>query len=250
MLTAPTAPVQFRLGTPPPGSLRRGCFINRQKAGDHMGADVKCEIRNLDDLLKKIKGNKKNAEKMMKRLTSDARKRVPGWVATEVTKVYGVKKGEITGKKLGTMTIRGNTFKALKFHYSGRLLTPTHFGMSPTAPKPGGGYTLKATFIKGQRTTMGKVKKLSQKQRKVLAKNFSRSGTQNSDHSPIMLMRANGGHYLPFQRVSARRNDIEAIKTISLPQMVSNEKTKEPIHTAINDGLQKRIDHYASMFNK
>jgi hypothetical protein len=200
-----------------------------------------------EKLKKQMAGLKNAPTKVMKSLTSDARKRVPGWVATEVTKVYGIKKSEITGQKVGTIKTVGNGFKDLKFIYGGRLLTPTHFSMSPKAPKEGG-YTLKATVIKGQRSTLGKVKKLTKKQRAALGKNFTRTGTQNSDHSPIMLMRANGGHYLPFQRKSQNRKDIKAIKQISLPQMVSSDRTEQGIQRAINEGLGKRLEHHLSRY--
>lgn len=210
---------------------------------------VKCEIKNYKALKKQIEDMKKAPRQVLKALTSDAIKRVPGWVTTEVTKVYGVKKGEITGKKIGTVQVKGESFDQVKVIYKGRVLTPTHFSMSPTAPKPDrGSYTLKATVIKGERKELGKVKKLTKKQRAAMAKNFTRSGTQTSDHSPIMLMRANGGHYLPFQRKSTNRKDIEAIKTVSLPQMVSSERTEAGIQTAINDGLQKRLDHHMKRY--
>jgi hypothetical protein len=191
---------------------------------------------------------KKAPRQVMKNVTADAKKRVPGWVAAEVTKVYGVKKGDITGQKIGRVKPEGNSFKEARIVYTGRVLTPTHFNMSPKVPNPGGGYTLKATIVKGQRTTLGKVKKLTKKQRAALGKNFTGTGTRNSDHSPIMLMRANGGQYLPFQRKSVNRKDIDAIKTISLPQMVSSQRTEEGIRRGINEGLGKRLEHHMNRF--
>ena len=209
---------------------------------------VRCEIREYNLLQKKLDQMREAPTKVLKSITAEAKKRVPGWVATEVAKTYGIKKGEITGNKVGKVTAKGKDIKKVKVIYTGRLLTPTHFSMSPKAPKEGGGYTLKATIIKGQRTTLGKVKKLTKKQKKALIKNFTRSGTQRSDHSPVMLMRANGGQYLPFQRKSLDRKNIEAVKTISLPQMVSSERTKEGIQKAINEGLGKRLDHYMERY--
>ena len=200
-------------------------------------SDYKKIKKQMDDL-------KKAPTKVMKSLTSDAVKRVPGWVATEATKVYGIKKSEITGKKVGSMKVAGNGFKDLKFIYAGRMLTPTHFSMSPKAPKEGN-YTLKYKVVD---KTQSKVKKLTKKQRKDLGKNFTRSGTRTSDHSPIMLMRANGGQYLPFQRKSTNRRNIEAIKVISLPQMVDSERTKEGIDRAINEGLGKRLEHHMNRY--
>lgn len=212
---------------------------------------VTCQIKNYKTLRKQIEDMKKAPRKVLTALTSDAKKRVPGWVATEVSKVYGVKKSDISSKKIGTVKADGSSFENVKVIYKGRMLTHTHFSMNPKAPKPDrGSYTLKATIIKGERSTLGKVKKLTKKQRAAMAKNFTRSGTQKSDHSPIMLMRANGGQYLPFQRVSKNRNDVVVRKTVSLPQMVSSERTHEGIQTAINDGLGKRLDHHMKRYMK
>ena len=57
-----------------------------------------------------------------------------------------------------------------------------------------------------------------------------------------------GTNYIPFQRKSVRRNDVEAIKTVSLPQMVSSERTHDGIQTAINEGLSKRLEHHMKRF--
>jgi hypothetical protein len=209
---------------------------------------VTCEIKNYKLVKKKIDDIQKAPRKVMTSLTNEAKKRVPGWVAAEVVKEYGIKKGEITGQKIGTVKPQGESFKEVRVVYTGRMLTHTHFNMSPKAPNPGGAYTLKATIVKGQRSTLGKVKKLTKKQRAALTKNFSGTGARNSDHSPIMLMRANGGHYLPFQRVSQDRGDIVVRKAISLPQMVSSKRTEEGIQRAINENLGKRLDHYMNRY--
>ena len=209
---------------------------------------VRFEIKDYKTVKKQIENMKDAPQKVMKALTSDIKTRAPGWVSTEVTKTYGIKKSDISGRKVGTVTVKGNDARNVKIVYTGRPLTHTHFSMSPKVPKEGGGYTLKATVIKGQRKTIGNVKKLTKKQRAALAKNFTGSGSKSSDHSPIMLMRANGGQYLPFQRVSKNRNDIEIKKTVSLPQMVSSERTHDDIQQAINEGLGKRLEHHMNRY--
>lgn len=214
---------------------------------------VRIGIDNYRALKKQIDDSKKAPGKVMRALMSDAVKRVPGWVASEVTEDYGIKKGDITKQKAGSIRIVGSSLSSLKFIFAGRVLTPTHFNMSPKSPNPGGSYTLKATIVKGQRSTLGKVKKLTKKQRAALGKNFTRSGTQSSDHSPIMLMhtgnkQADGTNYIPFQRKSTDRKDIVAIKTVSLPQMVSSERTRDDIHRVINEGLQKRLEHHMNRY--
>lgn len=210
---------------------------------------VTCEIKDYKILQKKLEDMKQAPSKVINRTLSDVKKRAPSWVAAEVVKVYGVKKSEINGNQLGKVTVEGDTIKNVKIRYKGRMLTHTHFGMTPKTPGPNA-YTLKATIIKGQRSTLGKVKKLTKKQRAALIKNLTRSGTQKSDHSPIMLMQANGGHYLPFQRVSQDRNDVVVRKAISLPQMVSSERAAPNITKAINENLGKRLAHHMKLLEK
>ena len=241
MLTVPAAPVQFRLGN-----------IQAYLKGGIIVSYVRCQIKGYKNLMKRLNGTKKAPQKVMRALMSDARKRVPGWVSTEVTKVYGVKKADVPNK-IGSLKVVGDNIKDLKFIYSGRKLTPAHFNMSPQAPNPGGGYTLKATILRGKRSTLGKVKKLTKKQRASMAKNFTRSGSQKSSKSPIMLMhtgntQAGGVNYIPFQRVSKDRKDVIAIKPTSLKQMIENKKTAEGISKAINEGLGKRLDHYMNRY--
>lgn len=220
-------------------------------------ATVQAGIRQYKQAIKELESLQDKSRLVLKRVMADVRDRVPGWVATEVTKVYGIKKAEITpgkkgtGKKLaGQIQLRGETVDTAQIVYTGRLLTPTHFNMTPKSPPDGKGYTLKAEILKGSKATMGKVKKLSKKQRAALAKNFTRSGSQSSPSSPIMLLSNKGGGYIPFQRVSQRRNDLEVIKTISVPQMVSSDRTRDQIRAAINEGLEKRLENHMKLLRK
>ena len=215
---------------------------------------VTCQIRNYKALQKQIENMKKAPQKVIDRTLSDMKTRVPTWIAAEVSKTYGVKKAEVNNGTLGKMKVEGNTVKEIKIKYTGRVLTPTHFGMTPKAPGQNA-YTLKATIIRGEKKTLGNVKKLTKKQRAALGKNFTRSGSKNSDHSPIMLMhtgnmQAGGTNYIPFQRKSTRRDNVEAIKTLSLPQMVSSERAAPNITKAINEGLQKRLDQHLKLLEK
>lgn len=208
---------------------------------------VRCEIKGYNEIKKQMKALEKAPAKVMNSLTNEAKKRVPGWVASEVAKEYGIKKSEITGQTIGRVRAEGDNLTNVRIVYTGRVLTPTHFNMSPKEPNPGGAYTLKATIVKGQRTTLGKVKKLTKKQRAALGKNFTRTGERTSDHSPIMLM-PTGSTYIPFQRKSENRKDVQAIKTLSLPQMVGSKRTEEGIQKAISENLGKRLDHYMNRY--
>lgn len=148
---------------------------------------ITVEVKDMKKLQKQIKKIEAAPQKVINSTIGDMKKRVSPWIAAEVSKTYGIKKAKITGQKVGSVRVRGNRLDDVQITYTGRVLTPTHFSMSPTAPKQGGSYTLKATVIKGQRSTLGKVKKLTKKQRAALGKNFRKEGTRSSDHSPTRL---------------------------------------------------------------
>ena len=174
-------------------------------------------------------------------------------MAAEVVKTYNIKKAELMPGKssVGKVKILGDGVENLSILYSGRVLTPTHFRMTPKVPKES--YTLKAEVLKGQKTTLGKVKKLTKAQRKKLALNLRKQGQRNSETSPIMLMHtgntAEGGtNYTPFQRRGFNRKDIVAIKTVSMPQMVSNKKVEEAVNNSLQENIGKRLDHYLNRY--
>ena len=62
--------------------------------------------------------------------------------------------------------------------------------------------------------------------------------------------RADGTSYIPFQRKSTDRKDIQAIKTVSVPQMIDSERTAPNITKAINENLGKRLDHHMKLLDK
>lgn len=223
-----------------------------------MGGFKRKTFAKVDDVIAEIEQMKKAPEKVVKRTVADFKKRGPSWVAQEVVKTYNIKKSEImpaktesAAKAAGTVKVEGKTLAGVQLIYRGRVLTPTHFGMTPKAPKQS--YTLKVQVKKGEKKTLGQVKKLTKKQRKNIGKNLTQQGTRNSPKSPIMLMgtgntKVDGVNYIPFQRQSQNRKDIKAIKTVSLPQMVSNPKVDENIRQSVNEKLGKRFNHYCEQY--
>ena len=93
------------------------------------------------------------------------------------------------------------------------------------------------------------------KQKKNIGKNFRKQGKQNSAASPIMLLhtgnRQEGGtSYIPFQRMSQRRSDLEVRKTISMPQMVSSKRVEKKIDDVLSKNIGKRLDQHMSRYMK
>lgn len=206
------------------------------------------------EILAGMKELERNGRKAIESTMKDIRKRGPTWIAKGVAEEYNIKAGEVTGGKLVSMSVRGGGLGDLTFHYKGRMLTPTHFSMSPKAPKPGA-YTLKTTILKGKRATLGKVKKLTKKQRQNIGRNFRRQGTRNSPESPPMLAytgnkKLGGTNYIPFQRTKQPGVFDKVIKTISVPQMIKDGsgEMKPAVKRQLNENIEKRFVHYISRY--
>ena len=220
---------------------------------------VKCGIKNYKQLVKELEGLKSAPQKVIDRTLSDVRDRGPGWIAQGITERYGIKKQDITSGKVGTLKIKNSGHNTLQLVYSGRRLTPARFSMSPKSPKPNrGGYTLKASVLKGDRKTIGKIRKLTKKQWANIGRNFRHQGTQNSPQSPWMLQptgnkKADGINYIPFQRTAQPGEFRTVMRTVSLPQMVTQGKDgplRPEVEARFTEGLAKRLEHHSKLLEK
>ena len=198
------------------------------------------------EIVKKLHKLKGGGEKAITRTVSDFTTRAPGWVSKGIREHYGVDTAAIKDagpkKKRGGTSVKvaGITVDGASLTYKGRTLTPTHFKQSPKArptaqqSKPvripgqaiaGAGdvamirppkkYKVKATIIKGQRVSLP-------------------AGT--------FIAEGNGGVALPFQRTSDSRMPIEAVRTLSVPQMIDG-RARDTINETINTQLDKRFEH-------
>lgn len=197
------------------------------------------------EALAELKEIEKKSQRAMERTMKDIRSRGPAWIAKGITKDYSITSAQV--KNLSKLRVTGSGVSDLTFTYTGRMLSPTHFKMAPTAPKPGA-YTIKASIVRGRRSTIGKVKKLTKKQRANIGRNFARKGTRNSPSSPPMLVhsKAKGGaSYLPLIRTKQPGRPEKAVKVISVPQMIQTKDgtVKASVKKELNDGIRKRFDH-------
>lgn len=199
------------------------------------------------DIVKKLQKLRDGGEVAIKRTVSDFATRGPGWVSKGIREHYGVDAAAI--KEAAKRPSRGHTsirvagisVDGATLEYKGRTLTPLHFKMSPKqAPttkqknpiripgqliaagspvamvRPPKKYTVRATIIKGSRVAM-------------------KQGT--------FIASGNGGSTLPFQRTGEGRTPIEAVRTLSVPQMISG-RAKETIEELIGTNLEKRFEHH------
>lgn len=199
------------------------------------------------DIVKKLQKLRDGGEVAIKRTVSDFATRGPGWVSKGIREHYGVDAAAI--KEAAKRPSRGHTsirvagisVDGATLEYKGRTLTPLHFKMSPKQapttkqknpiripgqliaagspvamvrpPKP---YTVKATIIKGQRSAMS---------------------------SDTFLTAGRGGVVLPYQKSGDDRKPIEAVRTLSVPQMIDG-RARETIEQTINTKLGERFNHH------
>lgn len=204
---------------------------------------ISAQLSNLHQLVADLEAIENGGKKAISNTIKDVKARAPGWIAQEVTAVYNIKKSEITPsgsgkpkKMAGNVSVSGETIEELTITYSGRLLTPVHFGMTPKAPPRGKSYTLKAQVLKGQKKVVGRYL------------NTRTPGGPYSERSHNILMgtgntKAGGVSAIPFQRMSRTRTDIKKFTTISVPSMITSERTNEKIMTRLQEETAKRLQH-------
>ena len=207
------------------------------------GGSISIQIENLRQLVADVQAIEAGGRKAISSTVKDVKARAPGWIAQEVTAVYNIKKGEITPssggkpkKMAGSVSVSGETIEELTIAYSGRLLTPVHFGMTPKTAPPGKSYTLRMQVVKGQKKVIGRYL------------NTRTPGGPYSERSHNILMgtgntKAGGVSAIPFQRMSRTRTDIKKFTTISVPSMITSERTNEKILKRLQDETAKRLQH-------
>lgn len=205
---------------------------------------ISAQLSNLHQLVADLEAIENGGKKAISNTIKDVKARAPGWIAQEVTAVYNIKKSEITPsgsgkpkKMAGSVNVSGETIEELTITYSGRMLTPVHFGMTPKTAPPGKSYTLRMQVVKGQKKVIGRYL------------NTRTPGGPYSERSHNILMgtgntKAGGVSAIPFQRMSRTRTDIKKFTTISVPSMITSERTNEAIMLRLNTETSKRLEHH------
>ncbi|MBQ9229067.1 MAG: hypothetical protein IJ680_01265 [Paludibacteraceae bacterium] len=204
-------------------------------------------IKNLEQVQAESKDIQKKAEKAVKRTVSDFKSRAPAWISAAVVEEYGIKKSDVKDaisgkKKAGSINVGGIVVDNVAIEYRGRPLTPTHFKMRPTKPParrvkdfrrvPGSGV--------GEGSKVAMVKPPAPY--KITAE--IKKGKRVQLSADAFLGSNKGAGNIPFQRTGTGRTPIKSIKTVSVPQMVTNEKVAEKITENINENLGKRLQYH------
>lgn len=259
-----TEPKQNNEPLPPRENPRRYFYTKNQKgwahmsnlfysgSGRHTSGAFTVTMKDGAKLAKQIAKLENGGKAAIQRTVSDFNSRAPAWVSKGIRQHYGVDTAAIKSagpqKKRGAthINVAGVSVDGATLEYKGRTLTPTHFKMSPksrptkrrrtpilipgqmlnSSPevgtvRPPAPYQITAQIIKGQRARL-------------------------PDNT---FMGAGKVPTIPFQRTGSGRGPLEAVHTLSVPQMIDG-RAKETIETMISEGLEKRFAHHVQQAMK
>ena len=180
---------------------------------------------------------------------NDFTSRAPAWVSKGIREHYGVDTAAINEagpkKKKGAshISVAGVSVAGASLEYKGRTLTPTHFKMSPKSRPTT--QQAKQIRVPGQAiaTAKGSPVAMVRPPKKYTVKATILKGGRASMSPGTFVAAGNGGSVLPFQRTAEGRTPIEAVRTLSVPQMISG-RAKDTIEELIAANLEKRFEHY------
>lgn len=206
-------------------------------------------------LAKQIQKLEKGGETAIKRTVSDFTTRAPAWVSKGIRQHYGVdtaaikEAGPKTKKGATSIKVSGISVDGATLEYKGRTLTPTHFKMSPKV-RPSG-QQAKQIRVPGQAiaTAKGSPVAMIRPPKKYTVKATILKGGRASMKPGTFIASGNGGATLPFQRTDEGRTPIEAVRTLSVPQMISG-KAKHTIEETISTKLAERFKHHVQQAMK
>ena len=205
------------------------------------------------DLVKRLRRLENGGSVAIQRTVSDFATRAPAWVSKGIREHYGVDAAAIkdAAKKPSrgktTIKVSGITVDGVTLNYKGRLLTPTHFGMSPK--KTPDAQQKAPLRIPGQAIADGSPVAMVQPPKKYAVKATIIKGKRTSLPSGTFIAAGNGGVMLPFQRKGEARMPIEAVRTLSVPQMIDG-RARQTIEQIISEKLGERFEHHIKQATK
>ena len=213
------------------------------------------EVQNLEEILSGLNKRKEYVAKAVNSTCRDFKSRGPGWISKAVTQEYTIKASEVKGAlkgshNVGVISLGGVRLDDIRLEYSGRVLTLSHFRYTPKAPATLG---KKRGLIPGQATANGQPVVWAYQRKKKAIKVEVHKGDKKIlggryDTTPFIAS-MKGSPSMPFQRRSDTRTDVESFRSVSVPQMITNEKVTKDINDRINDGLSKRLQHHLERYS-
>lgn len=209
-----------------------------------MSQTIYANTKQLDQISELLGGFPKDASIIMNRVLSRAADTVRVETGRQIPKVFGAPQKEIksalSSKQRKVKTIMGASGEgSVSVEVLGRPLTMPRFRHTPASP-PG-------TTKKGKRRVF-RVKAMISRESGM--KTISPVHGLDGKNKPVFLMpskRDNGGvSYLFAYRTGTRKGKkekLKVIRTLSIPQMVTNEQVGPVIIDKVNQTVFKRLTH-------
>lgn len=229
-------------------------------------AVVEFQLHDIGELLSFIEEQGEVGKKAVSYTIKDIKSRAPGWVASEVSSVYNIKKTEIIparteesrNKKAVSVYASGSTLETVSIVYRGRTLTPIHFSMTPKKPsrQKVGRRAIPGEYIKfGNRTYGAKAIGLAPIYKKYIISYEVRKGSRRiiegkkNLQTPFLApVEAGSNKYIVFQRKGESRTDMYSLRTVSVPQMLGNKQVREKIEKRVYDTTEQRLQYHVNRF--
>lgn len=218
---------------------------------------ISAQLSNLQQLVADLEAIENGGKKAIKNTVNDMKARAPGWISDEVRKQYNIKKSEIMpakkgeGGKAANIRVSGETIETMTLIYTGNPLTPLHFSMTPKRPAaltdkkraiPGEGVNAKGGAALN--VAMARVRKKYSITLQI--KKGKKERLRGKYGTPPFIAPAASGSatMIPFQRSPAGKYPVTAIHTLSVPQMITSDRTNEAIMLRLNTETSKRLEHH------
>ena len=221
-----------------------GLFYTGQSRRTSGSFTVTCS--GAEDIVKRLNKLENGGQTAIKKTVNDFMSRAPAWVSKGIREHYGVDTAAINEAKQqprrgqSSIQVAGVQVDSASLVYKGRTLTPTHFKMSPKKqPKR---KDRRRILIPGQAlrnpTEVANIRPPYPYQitaQIILGK--------KSNLPPGSFIGDGKAPAIPFQRTGSGRMPLEAIHTLSVPQMIDG-RAKETIETMISQGLEQRFENH------
>lgn len=225
---------------------------------------VEFQLHGIEELLTWVEKQGKAGEKAVSYTIKDIKSRAPGWIATETSKVYNIKKSEITparteesrSKKAVSVQVSGTTLETVSIVYRGRSLTPIHFSMTPKKPsrqRVSGKRAIPGKMIKfaGTGSGVGMVSVFKEYKigyEVIKGRRLEASGKREWSRPFLAPVKAGSDKYIVFQRKGKNRTAMYSTRTVSVPQMIGAKRVYEKIDQRIMEATAQRLQHHLDRF--
>ena len=221
-----------------------------------MAETMDIKVEGLENILSGLDKKKEYVAKAVNSTCKDFKSRAPGWINKAVTQEYTIKasevKGALTSKRtVGTVSLGGVTLDDIYIEYSGRILTFSHFRFTPK--KPDIKLLKKRILIPGARTSSDSpvvwayVHKNQNVQ--VEVKKGHKRTLKGKWMSTPFIASMRGSPAMPFQRSSQKNQTVKSMRSVSIPQMITNDKVAADINKRIDTELGKRLQHHLDRYS-